>query len=116
MFPTDSHLYTEDYDYLSDSDLEDESSRSEGDEEPPETERNSQQSLEDSPDQRASETVLPDPPPPYPLSVEAREGRTDDRSTSFTIGYFHIRLTPVAGLMVVTQGWVKLPSSMIWEL
>ena len=29
-FPSDSHPYTEDYDYLSDSDLEDESSCSEG--------------------------------------------------------------------------------------
>ena len=88
-FPSDSHLYTEDYDYLSDSDLEDESSHSEGDEEPPETRHNSRQSPKDGPaaDPRTPETVVPDPLPRHPSSVEICEARTNDRSTSFTVGY-----------------------------
>ena len=77
-FPSDSDPYAEHYDYLSDSDLEDESSYSEEeDEEPLEGERDSWRGLEDTPDQ----TVVSDPP----LPVGTSEARNNNRSTPFTI-------------------------------
>jgi len=69
-FPSDSHPYTEHYDYLSDSDLEDESYRSEEeDEEPLEGKPISQRRFEDTPDPTTSQNSAPDPP----LSVKSCE-------------------------------------------
>lgn len=79
-FPPNSNPYTEDYDYLSDSDLEDESSCSdEGDEDLPGTDCDSQQRCEDTPNQKASQTVIPDESLPHPSSVEITEAQNHDR-------------------------------------
>ena len=72
-FPSDSPSYTEDYDYLSDSDLE------EGDEEPPEDHRNSQKRSNDALDQRTPQTAISDASPQYPSSGEANEARDNSR-------------------------------------
>jgi len=78
VFPSHSDPYAEHYDYLSDSDLEDESSCSEGeDEESLEGERDSQRGPENTPNR----TVVTDPPSP----VETSEAQNDNRSTPFTI-------------------------------
>ena len=77
-FPSDSHPYAEHYDYLSDSDLEDEFSCSEEEDEKfLEGERDSQWGLEDTP----SQAVVSDPPSP----VEMSEAQNNDRLPSFTI-------------------------------
>ena len=83
-FPLDFSPYTEHYDYLSDSDLEDEPSYSEEeDRESLEDERESEQGLGDAPDHQ---TVTSDPPSP----AEAGAAQNDDRSTSFAVGSFPV--------------------------
>ena len=82
-FPTDSRPFTEDYDYLSDSDLEDEFSCS-GEEH----DRNSRKGLEDAPDPKASQTL--DNPPPNLSLVEVGGTQNNERSTSFPGGLSHI--------------------------
>ncbi|KAF9650016.1 hypothetical protein BDM02DRAFT_1689999 [Thelephora ganbajun] len=70
-FPPDSHPYTEDYDYLSDSDLEDTSSCfEESEEEPHEDSDDNSPRLEDAPDPQTSQTTTSDNPPPHPSSAE----------------------------------------------
>jgi hypothetical protein len=79
-FPSDSNPYTEHYDYLSDSDLEDESSCSEEeDDEPSEDDRNSRQSVENAPDPKSPKTPVSDPPPPRRMSAET--SRRNDNLT-----------------------------------
>ena len=68
-FPSDSDPYAENYDYQSDSDLEDEG--------PLEGERDSTQRLEDEPDSTASQTVVSDLLSP----VEMSEAQNCHRST-----------------------------------
>ena len=77
-FPPDSHPYTEEYDYLSDSDLEDRSSWSDEEDEEP-SNRDSQQRHEDTSDQGTSRTIIPDKPLPDPSSVEISEVQNNDR-------------------------------------
>ena len=72
-FPSDSHPYTEYYDYLSDSDLEEE------EEEPPEDYRSRQKRLKDALDPRIVQTTISDTSPQYPSSVEPSEARNNDR-------------------------------------
>jgi len=76
-FPSNSHPYTDHYDYLSDSDLEDESSRSEeGDGESLGGKRVSQQRLGDAEDPKTARKSISDPS----LSAEISEAQNDDRS------------------------------------
>jgi len=74
-FPSDSHPYTEYYDYLSDSDLEDESSYSE--EEYPEAAESDNSEMPPSPHDPGSQvlsTVPPEhPPQPSPDAGEVRK-------------------------------------------
>ena len=72
-FPSDSLSYTEDYDYLSDSDLE------EDDEETPEDHRNSRERSKDTLDPRALQAIASDPSPQYLPSVKASETQDNDR-------------------------------------
>jgi len=105
-FPSDSSPYAEQYDYLSDSDLEDadESSLSEGeDEEPPEGEPKSKQGLGDAP--------TSDPPSP----AETSKAQSDNRSTSFAVENLPVFVTPITGLTIISQEWVKSPLYAIWE-
>ena len=85
-FPSDSHPYTDDYDYLSDSDLEDESPCSEGEGPQEDDDSDSQQRLEYTPDQKTSQTIVPDNPPPSLSLDEISETQQNDRSTSFPVG------------------------------
>ena len=85
-FPSDSDPYAEHYEYLSDSDLEDEKSCSEeegegegGDDESREDDRLSQQRLEDTPGPTTLPTVVSDPP----SSIGTSAARNNDRSISF---------------------------------
>jgi hypothetical protein len=95
-FPSDSHPYTEYYDYLSDSDLEDGSSCSdEEDEEPREDDDDSSQKKpEGAPDPQTSQTIVSDGPPPHPSSTETSEAQNNDRSTSFPVDRFRILVNP----------------------
>ena len=74
-FPSDSHPYTEHYDYQSDSDLEDESYRSDEEYEGP-TEGNPELPwIPQDPDSQAPPTATSEhPPPPPPDSNEAHNG------------------------------------------
>jgi len=85
-FPSDSEPYTEHYDYLSDSDLEDESSCSEDvdeDEGAPKDGLKSEEELGDAPD---PQTVTSD----SPSLAETSATKNDDRSTSFTVKAFPV--------------------------
>ena len=77
-FPPDSRPYTEEYDYLSDSDLEDGSSWSDEEDEEP-SGHDSQRRHEDTSDQGTSQTVIPDKLLPHPSSVDISEVRNNDR-------------------------------------
>ncbi|KAF9779861.1 hypothetical protein BJ322DRAFT_346991 [Thelephora terrestris] len=83
-FPSDSHPYTEDYDYLSDSDLEEGSSCLGEDEgEPQEAEDdNSHQILENA---EVTQPAVSDSPPPAPLIIEAQG---DNRSIPLLVRCF----------------------------
>ncbi|KAF9650003.1 hypothetical protein BDM02DRAFT_1689338 [Thelephora ganbajun] len=79
-FPSDSHPYTEDYDHLSDSDLEDASSCfEENEEEPREDSNDNSPRLEDALDPQTSQTTTSDNPPPHPSSAETSEAQTNHR-------------------------------------
>ena len=102
-FPSDSHPYTEDYDYPSDSDLEDESFYSgEEDEEPPKAGCDSERRLEYAPDQKMSQlegysrsqhsedVVVSDDPLLCPSSVEPSKTQKNGRLTPLPIERFRI--------------------------
>jgi len=72
VFPSGSHPYTDHYDYLSDSDLEDE--------EPLKGERDSQERLEGASKPETSQTIVSDLPSP----VETSEASNSRRSTPLT--------------------------------
>ena len=80
-FPSESNPYADQYDYLSDSDLEDESLCSEGEGEEP---------FEEALDPTTSHTVASD----LQSSVETREAQNNDRLISFTIERFPIFSNP----------------------
>lgn len=85
-FPSESDPYAEHYDYLSDSDLEDEYSCSEEEdrgEESLEDDRVSQQRLEGTPGSTTSQIVVSGPP----SSAEANAAQNNDRSISFATEY-----------------------------
>ena len=83
-FPSDSHPYTEDYDYLSDSDLEDGSSCSE--EEYAEAQENDDPGLPSSPRDSGSQVPLKTPldHPPQP-SADVRKAQNDERSVPISL-------------------------------
>ena len=112
-FPSDSDPYTEHYDYLSDSDLEDEYSCSEEEGEGEESLEGDRvpQSLEDTPGPTTSQTVVSDPP----SSAEANAAENNNRSISFTIERCPILVTTITNLATIPQEWVRLPSFAIWE-
>lgn len=85
-FPSDSHPYTDHYDYLSDSDLEDETHCPE--EEDGEYDRNSQQSPAYAPDQESSRITISDDSSPCLPSVETSEAKNNERSTPLPIECF----------------------------
>jgi len=78
-FPSDSHLFTDDYEYLSDSDLEDEEPQEDGGRDP-------RQRRKDAPDPQTSQTTVSDSPLSR-SSVEASEVQNDDRLFSFTTAH-----------------------------
>ena len=82
-FPSGSRPHAEDYDYLSDSDLEDACA----DEEEPQDgdDGSSQQRLENPEVMQAHQPVVSHSSPPGPLSAETIEPQNDDRSTPFPI-------------------------------
>ena len=88
-FPSDSHPYTEDYDYLSDSDLEDGSSHSGEEEE--ELQDNSSGSgkkgLDGAGDSQAPQTITPNNPSSCPSSVETTEVQNGDRYSGFSLRF-----------------------------
>ena len=111
-FPSDFHPYTDHYDYLSDSDLEDESFCSEeDDEEPLEGKDISQKRLEDMEDPKATQKSASD----SALSVETMEAQNTGRLIPSTVEYFTVLVTPITDLTINSREWVKLPSSAIWE-
>ena len=78
-FPPDSHPCTEEYDYLSDSDLEDGSSWSdEEDEELSEADCDPQQMYRDASDQGTSQNVIPGNTLSRPSSVGTSEAQNND--------------------------------------
>lgn len=91
-FPSDSRPHAEDYDYLSDSDLEDAC----GDEEEPQEydDGNSQQRLESAEVMQAHQPVVSHSWPPGPSSAETIEPQNDNRSTPFPIRYFFTFVNP----------------------
>ena len=117
-FPSDSDPYAEHYDYLSDSDLEDEKSCSEeegegedGDEESREDDRLSQERLEATPGPTTPQTAASDPP----SSTGTSAAPNNDRSISFAFECCPVLVTPITGLITMPQEWVKSPSFTIWE-
>ena len=94
-FPPDSHPYTEDYDYFSDSDLEDGPSCSRKDEEEPREDNsgNPQREVVNVPDSQNPETVTPNTPPPCPPSDKAIEAQNDTRFFHFPLDMLPPRLT-----------------------
>jgi len=72
-FPADSHPYTDDYDYLSDSDLEDEEPQEDGCHDP-------QQRHEDASDPQTSQTTVSYTPLPR-SPTKASEAQNDERSS-----------------------------------
>ena len=72
-FPSDSNPYTEYYDYLSDSDLEEE------DEEPPEDHPKSRKRRRGALDPKTPRANISDTPPRYPSSADASKARNNDR-------------------------------------
>ena len=81
-FPLDSDPYTEDYDYLSDSDL--------GDEEGLQDDSGSwQQGLDGAGDSEAPQAIILNNPPSRPLLVETTEVQNDDRSSYFSSDFYH---------------------------
>ena len=120
-FPSDSDPYAEHYDYLSDSDLEDESSLSEEedgsscsdeeDEEPLEGKCDSQERLEGGPGPEMSQTVDSN----LPSSVNTTEAPNGHRSAPSTIGSLTNLVTPITDLTIISRERVKLPSSEIWR-
>jgi len=90
-FPFDSDPYTEHYDYLSDSDLEDGSSCSEEEEEEsPEGDLNSPRRPEDVPDSGMSKIIVSGSQLSPPLPVETSAANGSDRSTPLIVGRFQI--------------------------
>ena len=88
-FPLDSDPYTEDYDYLSDSDLEDGSSHSKEDEEGLQDGRGSwQQGLDGAGDPESPQATAPNNPPSRPLLVETTEVQNNDRSSCFSSDFY----------------------------
>ena len=85
-FPSDSHPYTDDYDYLSDSDLEDEPPCSEGEGPQEDGDGDSQQRLEHTSNPQTSQTIVPDNPSPSPSLDEISEAQQNDRLTLFPVG------------------------------
>lgn len=79
-FPPDSHSYTEDYDYMSDSDLEDEPFSEEGEAEPNEGGSGPTQGPENAKDTKSPQTDVSNSPPSCPSSVEAIGAQDDKRS------------------------------------
>ena len=86
-FPSDSNPYTEDYDYLSDSDLEDASSCSGDDEEEPQGDDNksSQRGPDNTGHTRKLRTDTPNDRPSSPSSDDKTEAQSDDRSSCFPL-------------------------------
>ena len=87
-FPSDSHPYTENYDYLSDSDLEDVSYYSE--EEYAEAPENDDPELPSSP--RDSDLQVPSTPLDHPpqSSGDVSEVENDERSAPISLGSSNI--------------------------
>ena len=85
-FPTDSSPYTEEYDYLSDSDLEDGSSCSEVDEEEPpkDSAGDPQERIEDADSAKPLPVALASPPP-CSSTVEITDSQEDNRSATLYI-------------------------------
>ena len=84
-FPSDSHPYTEDYDYLSDSDLEDGSCCSEEEyAEAPESDHHELPSSPQDPDSQVPSTTPPDHPPQP--SADVSEVKNDERSAPISLG------------------------------
>jgi len=84
-FPSDSHPYTEDYDYLSDSDLEDGSSYSEEESaEAPESDDPELPSSPWDPDPQTPSTALLDHPPQS--STDVSEVQNDERLAPISLG------------------------------
>jgi len=85
-FPSDSHPYTDDYDYLSDSDLEDEPPCSGGEGSQEDGDGDSQQRLEHTSNPQTPQIIVPDNPPSSPSLDEISEAQQNDRSTLFPVG------------------------------
>ena len=83
-FPPDSNPYTEDYDYLSDSDLEDGSHSGEEEEELQDDSGSSQPGLGD---EGATQTTTPDNPSSCQSLVEITEVQDCDRSSRFPLDF-----------------------------
>ena len=88
-FPSDSNPYTEDYEYLSDSDLEDGSSCSDDDEEEPQGDdsKSSQQEPDNTGHTRTFRPDTLNDPPSSPSSDDKTEGQSDDRSSCFLFDF-----------------------------
>ena len=87
-FPPDSDPYIEDYDYLSDSDLEDGSSHSEDEEGLQDGSGSWQQGLDGARDPESPQAIVPNNPPSRPLLVETTEVQNNDRSSCFSSDFY----------------------------
>jgi hypothetical protein len=99
-FPSDSLPYTDDYDYLSDSDLEDESSHSGKEEEELQDVSGGgmRQGLDGGGDSQSPQTITSNNPSSCPSSVETTEVRNGDRSFGVSIVFFPLWLTRITAL------------------
>jgi len=86
-FPSESEPYTDHYDYLSDSDLEDDYSCSE--EENEKLQENVNRSSQERPDdplyQQTPQTIVSDEPQPSLLSLKTSDTSFDARSTTLPV-------------------------------
>ena len=107
-FPSGSHPYTEDYDYLSDSDLEDGFYFSGENEESRDIGGSSQQRLKNEEDAETIGVVAADTPPSSPSPLGTSDTRNNNRSFLLPTGYFMILADQILVLVIVVREWVRL--------
>jgi hypothetical protein len=116
-FPADSQHYTDDYRYLSDSDLEDGSSYSGEDEEEPQRGDGGTSQRRDEKMGFAQEfhTVIPGDPSQPPSPAEEIESPDSNRSLPSFVRYFGDQLTYITLVVIAPPEWAESSLFAIWE-
>lgn len=113
-FPSDSRPYAEDYDYVSDSDLED--TWEDGEEPQEDSDGNSQRRPENVEVKQTHQPTVSNNSPSDPSSIEEIKPQNDNRSTSFPVRQISILITQVPVLIITLQEWARLPLFAMQEL